>query len=93
METHWHSCKEKVPGAAVSKKVMLKVFWNINGIINIDFYRKNSRENRATNCNTHTHTHTHTRTQKKKKKKKKKPAKMANKSEISIKVEMLKPKE
>ena len=51
VETHWQSGKEKVPGAAVSKKqVMLTVFRDMKRPMTIDFLEKDVTLNGASYC-------------------------------------------
>ena len=40
LEIQWLSGKEKVQGTAVSKKIILTVFWDMKGPITIDFLEK-----------------------------------------------------
>ena len=47
VKTHWLSSKEKVPGVADSKEVMLTAFWNMKRPITIDFLEKVATINSA----------------------------------------------
>ena len=50
VEAHWLSSKEKFRAKQSAKKVMLTVFWNMNGAIAINFLEKGSTVNSAFYC-------------------------------------------